>query len=365
MKDIDILDIDNSIRKMFKDERDKLDTYKLKLVELQRIETVNIKECIIKNLKKYIKEFDEYINNVENQVEYYFYLESTMHIIEQYKQILNIPIKVNFIGKSKKTNKHKDELIMGYIKYAEKYIMLNIDHHYKKEKVSCPNCNNRKDFDIINHNIYICNVCYTRQYIMSHVSSYNDIDRINISTKYLYDRRIHFRDCIKQYQGKQNCFIHENVYNVLEEQFELHHLLHGDKTTKKEVRFKDITKVHILLFLKELKLSKHYENVHLIHYQFTGIKRNDISHIEEQLLDDFDVLSNLYDIRCKDVMRKSFINTQYTERVYSFKDVFILNNSKVWKIFTKIRSNYLSVQVLSFYVKKMLQIGFHITTLII
>jgi ribosomal protein S24E len=82
---------------------------------------------------------------------------------------------------------------------------------------------------------------------MKHNSSYTDIDRVNISCKYTYDRKVHFRDCINQYQGKQNSTIHQKIYDDLEIQFERHHLLHGGKETNKEIRFKDVTKNHVLI----------------------------------------------------------------------------------------------------------------------
>jgi hypothetical protein len=145
---------------------------------------------------------------------------------------------------------------------------------------------------------------------MKHNSSYTDIDRVNISSKYTYDRKVHFRDCINQYQGKQNSTIQQKIYDELEVQFRQHYLLHDEESTK-ELKFRDITKNHILIFLKELGYSKHYENVHLIHYNFTNIKPDDISYLEEQLLDDFDVLTDLYDKRFKYINRKNFINTQY------------------------------------------------------
>jgi hypothetical protein len=73
---------------------------------------------------------------------------------------------------------------------------------------------NKKDFDIFEENTYICTKCYARQNVIKHSSSYTDIDRVNISSKYMYDPKIHFRDCIKQYQGKQNCTIPEKVYKL-------------------------------------------------------------------------------------------------------------------------------------------------------
>jgi hypothetical protein len=67
-----------------------------------------------------------------------------------------------------------------------------------------------------------------------------------------------------------------------------------------------------MMFLKELGYSKHYENVTLIHYNLTGKKPDDISHLEEKLLADFDMIVDVYDKHFKNkVERVNFISTQY------------------------------------------------------
>ena len=214
------------------------------------------------------------------------------------------------LGKPAKSDKNKLFLIKKFIDIAQNYVNIDIsDSTNSSEIIQCENCGNKKDFDIIETNIYICLKCFSEQIIMKHVSSYNDIDRINISSKYMYDRKVHFRDCIKQYQGKQNSTIPDKIYKDIEHQFSKHHLLIDSPI--KEEKFQNITKNHILLFLKELGYSNHYENVHLIYYNFTGIKPDDISYLEEQLLDDFDALTDLYDKQFKNINRKNFINTQY------------------------------------------------------
>ena len=81
--------------------------------------------------------------------------------------------------------------------------------------------------------------------------------------------------------------------------FERHHLLIGNSKTPKKQRFNNITKDHIHLFLKELEYTKHYENVNLIHYNITDKKPDDISHLEDKLLHDFDLLTDLYDKKFK------------------------------------------------------------------
>lgn len=142
--------------------------------------------------------------------------------------------------------------------------------------------------------------------------SYKDINRVNLASKYLYDRITHFKDCINQFQGKQNSSIDPKVYDDLIRQFLAHDLIPADyKTMPKSVAFKDITKEHIMLFLKESGYTKHYEDMVLIHSVLTGISPPNITALENQLLHDFDQLTSLYDKKYRQHDRKNFINTQY------------------------------------------------------
>ena len=310
---LDIIVIDNKIKNNLEQEYNNLHVYKQKLQDLQDTlsKTDNINNRIRKNIIENKDKLINYINNLELKTEYNFYIMLTLPLIEEYKKMLLKPLKLSFLGKPSKNNSTKNKLISSYIDIASNYIEINNFNKNTSDNITCINCSNKKDFDIIDKNIYICQQCYAEQLVLRHISSYNDIDRVNISSKYMYDRKIHFRDCIKQYQGKQNSTIPDKIYKSLAEQFKNHHLLVGNFDTPKEERFKNITKNHILLFLKELGYSNHYENAHLIHYKFTRIKPDDISYLEDQLLDDFDSLTELYDKKFKHINRKNFINTQY------------------------------------------------------
>ena len=311
-KDIDILSIDNKINENFKNEKSKLVEYKKKYEQIKNsLNLANIRPRVKKSLEDSEKELKEHIENIQNDTFFNFYTAESAALLEKYKDILNAPMKMNFMGKSVKNNKEKQKLINEYLEIANKYVNIDIETPEKKEKIVCKNCQNKKDFDINECNTYICLICSVEQIVLKNVSSYRDINRINISSKYMYDRKIHFRDCINQYQGKQNSTVSQNVYDDLEEQFDKHHLLKGDKNSQKEVRFSNITKEHISIFLKELDYTKHYENINLIHYNITGKKPDDIGYIEDKLLDDFDVLTDIYDKTYKNIDRKNFINTQY------------------------------------------------------
>ena len=308
--ELNILTINTQISENFEYEKNKLQEYKLQLENIDKsLELKKLKPRIKEALLKSKINLTNHINDIENNVSWNFYVTETAELLEKYKEILNSPMKLSFMGKSTKNNKEKEEIINKYLEIASKYVIIDISKK-SKDKIVCKNCKH-KEFDIIENNVHVCVNCSAQQILMKNISSYKDIDRVNISSKYIYDRRIHFRDSINQYQGKQNSTIQQTVYDELEEQFELHHLLVGDKNTPKHIRFQNILKEHINIFLKELNYSKHYENVNLIHYNMTGKKPDDISHLEDKLLEDFDTLTEYYDKHYKHIDRKNFINTQY------------------------------------------------------
>lgn len=323
MSQVDILSIDAKIKQAFTEESNKLPQYQEKLLDLQRtLQKETLSARAFRNLKNNISELEEKIENLKNGQQLNFYIAESAHTIERYKHILQTPVKLSFTGKAARDNQEKKDVISAYLKIAQKYTDMTPEtppSPQQSTRVVCNNCPNKTLFDIIDNSIYICIPCGAQQEILLHTSSYKDIDRINISSKYTYDRKVHFRDCINQYQCKQNSTIDPKVYENILEQFEKHHLLVGTDKTPKEERCKNITKEHVLLFLKELEYTKHYENVNLMHYHLTGKKPDDISHLEDRLLDDFDQLTDFYDKKFKNKPgfdRKNFINTQYV--LYQF-----------------------------------------------
>jgi hypothetical protein len=310
---LDILDIDSKIRESFSKEKEKLSVYQERLEDLEKTyKNMQDGNSNKKEIEKKIKEIKESITNIQKNNNVYYYTMDTMELLENYKKLLKTPLKVSFLGKVSNDSPEKTDILEKYVKIAQKYYKLEIKQKENKFKMVCDNCPNKKYF-AIEENSYICEDCGSQQERpQNNSTSYRDVDRVNISTKYTYDRKVHFRDCINQYQGKENCNINSKVYDSLESEFEKHHLLIGDSSTKKEKRFSKITKEHILMFLKELGFSKHYENVNLIHYTMTGKKPDDITYLEDKLLNDFDLLVETYDKHYKKkVSRVNFISTQY------------------------------------------------------
>lgn len=315
MSDIDILQIHQSILDKFKEEETNIEQYKIKLDEIiKSIELPHLRHRTIETLQKNKAFLEKKIKNISEKTSYNFYIMETTELLDNYMKLLHSPVKVNFMGKQKNEQKNKDDIIAKYCGIAKNYTNNTI--HFTKQinnKIMCTNesCVKKKNIDIVDNN-YICVGCGTMLGVVSNFSSYKDVERVNMSSKYTYDRKIHFRDCINQFQGKQNATIDQLVYDKLIEQFALHGLLCNGQNLHEKC--KEITREHIYLFLKETGYSKHYEDIVLIHYILTGKTPDDISALEPRLLDDFDVLTNAYDQKYRKnqtIDRKNFINTQY------------------------------------------------------
>ena len=320
---VDILEIDEKIQVKFTEEKKKIEEYKEMLKEyLKIIENDDLRPRIKKSLLDSINELEEYIEDLEKEKMKNFYMLETAEIVNNYKKILQKPEKQTFFGKTNKSDKMKKQLVSNFMKISRKYLNVkdfdstletigskSVKNDTKNSKIICNNCDS-KEFELEECNIYICLQCSSQQFILNNVTSFKDINRVNISSKYCYDRRVHFRDSVNQYQGKQNSFISPTVYSELIKQFELHQLVNTEEKDNKK-KFSRIKKEHLFIFLKELGYTKHYENINLIYYNITGVKPDDIGYLESKLMNDFDTITEAYDRLFKHLDRKNFINTQY------------------------------------------------------
>lgn len=201
----DILLIHSRIIENFENVNNKIKKYKENLEDLNRIYKNTIDEDMRQNLRENIKMLKDKIEYFNEKNDKNYYIIETAELINKYKKILNTPIKTNFMGKKNTDNKEKNEIISKYKDIAKKYTTIYYDEskNISKNVMKCknPNCKNIDKFEFLQDNIYVCLECATQQELHMYTSSYKDIDRVNIVAKYTYDRKVHFKDCIKQYQG--------------------------------------------------------------------------------------------------------------------------------------------------------------------
>ena len=127
-QELNILTINSKILKNFKDEKKKINEYKIQLESINKsLELPTIKTRLKDTLLKSKDNLEKHINDIENNVSLNFYIADTAEILDKYREILNSPMKINFMGKSTKENKDKEELILKYVEIANKYVNININ----------------------------------------------------------------------------------------------------------------------------------------------------------------------------------------------------------------------------------------------
>lgn len=260
-------------------------------------------------------------------------------MIEKYhdlnKQIMVIP----FFNSNKKIIKEhavkKEQIQQEFIQKIKDYTNLKNFEFMMKNYVSVLRsspppciCGNKTEF-IRDEDRAVCAICSTEQTLISNMSSFSDVGRVNMASKYTYNRKVHFRDCIIQYQGKQKTHIPEEIYIILENKLLEKKLINGSLNLSREKKFEKVTRIMILDILKELEskdIKKFYDDIVLIHHTLTGQPCDNIEYLEDSLLDDFDKLTETYDkvytntefgknvdgaSNLKIVKRKNFINAQF------------------------------------------------------
>ena len=312
-KKYNILELHSKIINTFESEKSNLSRYKSQYDILKNTDYTNFSPKYKQQIEKSIKNLESYISNIENNTNYNYFILETIHIINKYKTLLTKPVIMSFFGSNtKNTNddKEKDRLLNDYIVIAKKYMDIESEQSTDEEEMICTNCN-KDDFFIVD-NEYTCVNCGMVEEVLNINSCIKDIDRINISVKYTYDRQIHFKECINKFQGKYT-FIEPKVFEDLEQAFIDNRLLDEDNKNK----YHKITKKHIIMFLKEYGHTKYYYDINYLYAHYSKIPPHDISHIEQNILEDFNELTELYDQefekwRTEDKnIRKNFINTHY------------------------------------------------------
>lgn len=309
-----IIDIHNAIIQSFLDEEKMLPVLQKRITDLKNLYddekmSTRLKDDILKD----VQECSDRYEKISTKRDMHFYiLESTL-LLEEYKKELSNTVEINFMGQRINTDTSKiDKIHYEFMNLIKKFRL--VKSTVSKCDTECPTCHNTLDESIVDNSSTIaCKHCGTEKDVLQLTFSYKDTDRINITSKYTYDRRVHFRECINQFQGKQNSTIRPEVYSKLIEQLELYGLVReGDLPQK--IKYEQVTKDHISLFLKEIGYVNHYEDLNLIYHTITGNELDDISHLEDALMDDFDKLSNIYNeeyVKTNKISRKNFINTQY------------------------------------------------------
>lgn len=314
----DILQLDERIKKILCDESKRLSEYENRIESINEELKTNILYRKKKELIKEKEELEKKIEDINNNTLFAEYICVSQNIINEYINLLSVPTNKQFFGETKNDSEEKyritnqDKLQEKFLEIAKKYLPIK---NTKQEIIKKQVCTCGSNDFTHNDNNYICNECGLENIIYSSQTNFRDVDRVNLSQKYKYNRRIHFRDIIYQYQGKQNKKIDQKVYDDCENWFYEHNLLLYNKKLSREhpewyKNHSKITKEYVVMSLKENKYINNYDDMNFIHNYFTNIPCPDISDIENELLDDFDSFLEVYE-SFSDLDRTNLLNGQY------------------------------------------------------
>lgn len=304
----DILQLDEKIKKLIQEETKNIDKYRERLEIVSNLIKTTHQYRERKQLEDEKRSLEKKISDIETNNMFAEYVCISHKIISEYMQLLMVPVNISFFGKKKENVDmcdRKESLLEKFLDIAKKYIPIKTYKREIKKKLVC-DCGNAVDFTHTENTI-TCEVCGIETKVYTIQTNFKDIDRVNLSQKYKYSKRVYFRDTVNRYEGKQNKKIDKKVYDDVENWFIKHNLLiDGDNFHQKHSK---ITKDHMYMALSETGHNLHYEDINLLHNQFTGIPCPDISHIRNELFEDFDKVMAVYDTL--DVDRVNSLNSQY------------------------------------------------------
>lgn len=314
---VDILQIDRHIQSSLKNDRSKP-------IEIKT--AVDSHVTLSDSFKKKMSQWSQ--NNqrdIDLENRHNFYLLDTVELVEDYKNTLQTPIKISFLDTPSKPsiekNTDKSNLVNKYIECIKDYNIVTypfvkpeintILNNTTLQNQKCSYCSSLNLTESIEYvGVIICLDCGSQETTMNLANSirlnHNDSKRVNICAKYSYDKKSHFLNTINQYQGKHKSGIEPHVIALIEAELEKYQLIDHTKKTK-FAKYRNVTKEHVFLFVKELRLTKCYGDINLIHHLITGTELNDISHLTEKLLQDFDQFVQMHHkLFPNDLERKNF-----------------------------------------------------------
>jgi hypothetical protein len=329
---MDILELYCKIQKFIDEESINIENAKTTLAQTDILLNgqFNLRLRMISKLKAQKEELTLKIAEYENLKYFKF---DVAPLIEKYHNLNKETMVIPFFNTNKKDLKEhafkKAQTQKEFLEKLKEYTNLKNFEFMLKNYIFVPKsspppciCGNKIEF-IKDEDRAVCAICSTEQSLISNTSSFSDVGRVNMASKYTYNRKVHFRDCIIQYQGKQKTHIPEEIYTTLEVKLAEKKLIDLSVSDRNK-KYEKVTRAIVLDILKELEskdIKKFYDDIVLIHHTLTGQPCDNIVHLEDALLADFDKLTETYDnlySNCteengdkKPNKRKNFINAQF------------------------------------------------------
>lgn len=275
----------------------------------------------IRAINEEIKFLDDRINDYSQNVSLNKYIKESKDILLEYNKVASNKSKgVVIFRKTKEVEepqliKYRLKVIEKYLNMAKNYIELEIIHK-SDNKVTCPGCN----IDLTNifidevSGLCVCPNCGYERESITHNSTYKDSQRFNNGNRNNYDDCENFRKALLRFQGKQVHKPPEKLYTHLDEYFMKLNKPIGQEILKMPLlpngQKKGTSRIMMFEALNETNNSAYYDDINLILHLYWGWSLPDISHIEDQIMDDYLITQQVYNnIPNKD--REASLNIQF------------------------------------------------------
>lgn len=291
------------------DQIDKAILHKFKQLKIEIIETKKEVENLFKkiddivieseklNIQIKIKEKENYIKNIEEDIILKKYEKEKGNILLDYKNNLDV--------------------IKDYLEIAKKYI--NIEVIKKIEDIiKCNGCN--LDLKEIGENfdgVYICPDCNCINNYIKPIKYIKDSEHYIIN--YGDDDINNFIKVLSKFEGKNVSIIPNYVYEKLDEYFLNINMEKGDYYKKlpflEDGKKENTSKKKMWSALEELGYNQYYDEINYITHVYWGWKLPDLTLYKDQIIKDYQLTQQVWQKIKKDYKRSASLGTQF--RLYS------------------------------------------------
>jgi len=325
--DYNILYIHEILLKKFKQDKNRQINLLSDKIQLEK-NKIKSRQTLIERRKsqKKIIEYESELKKWGADVDMNKYLERSKYLISSYTKLGSIKQVVSFASNSKDeqlispedddVQKYRHSIIFEYLEIARRYIPIDVIREIPN-KDSCPGCGIMNDeLELIEdeNGSTICPNCGLEKIAIARQPFYADGCRVN-NSRNNYEDRANFEKVLMRFQGKQQNKPPKELYVKLDEWFMKNGLKSSEEYRKIPLNSegkKDGTSRELMYkALGEIGCSGYYDDINLIMNVFWGWLLDDVSHLEDRIMKDYDLFQMVYEEILDKQGRKSSLNSQW------------------------------------------------------
>lgn len=287
----DIQSLHNKVLEFFDNEYLKLDQYRDKLSQLYTEQKQYYRDLPFHKYQyimttREIYKLKDKIQNIEKGYDYVQYIIQSKPLLQKYIDIINQPRVIDFTLSRQqdhiKMQLEIQDIVREYVDVVNTYTSYNIHPIDFCSNISIKHRCDICDGEFITLNgCDICSGCAFKQDKIKTESSFQDVSRIDFSSRYTFSRSKHFTEIMDKFQGKKP--VHKNLIETIKQEME-----------KSGIEVADLTKKQIIRILNATGNNKRYDLTNAIHAEITGIYPPNISHLEPKLEEMYDMFDKAF-----------------------------------------------------------------------